>query len=292
MQSKTLTIACVAAGTWVAVVLVQAFAVTLPVRRLAVGDLRSVVAADDFHGPKLMKFQTFGTGQLRASFGLVKICAATAVVVVAATYRSASRNSITPSVSNSCHTQMRANPVATFETTMGTFKAEIYLEEMPLTATNFIDLSKNGFYNGLHFHRIIPSFMAQFGCPFSKDPVSSRAGTGGPQGGTSFQVGEKKVVRTRGGNIPDEFTAKLTNAPGTLSMANTGEPNTGGSQFFINVNNNSFLDFFEPQTPSKHPVFGTVIEGFDKVKQITEARRDRDDRPLFPIQMKSVTVAY
>ena len=112
-----------------------------------------------------------------------------------------------------------ANPTATFETSMGTFKAEIFLEELPITGGNFVALAKDGFYDGLHFHRVIKNFMIQFGCPHSKDPESGRAGTGGPPHGT----------------IADEHLdgAKFSNDPGTLSMANTGSPNSGGSQFFI-----------------------------------------------------------
>src|SRR5262245_36019863 len=71
-----------------------------------------------------------------------------------------------------------ANPTATFETSLGTFTAEIYLDKMPGTAGNFIKLAKSGFYDGLHFHRVISNFMIQFGCEFSKDPNSPRAGTG------------------------------------------------------------------------------------------------------------------
>jgi cyclophilin family peptidyl-prolyl cis-trans isomerase len=78
--------------------------------------------------------------------------------------------------------------------------------------------------------------MLQFGCPYSKDPKSSRAGTGGPNGGTSFTTPDGKTIkRDGGGNIPDEFAVKLSNEPGTLSMANTGQPNSGGSQFFVNT---------------------------------------------------------
>merc|ERR1711979_81452 len=87
------------------------------------------------------------------------------------------------SVSRGQRTPLRANPIATFETTMGTFKAEIYLDKMPLTASNFIDLAKTGFYNGVHFHRVIPNFMNQFGCPHAKNPNSPNSGTGGPPDG-------------------------------------------------------------------------------------------------------------
>ncbi|MBL8618861.1 MAG: peptidylprolyl isomerase [Deltaproteobacteria bacterium] len=167
------------------------------------------------------------------------------------------------------------NPIATFETSLGSFKAEIYLEQMPITAQNFISLANSGFYNGLHFHRIIPNFMVQFGCPYSKDANSPRAGTGGPPSG----------------NIQDEFlpNAKLSNLPGTLSMANTGAPNSGGSQFFINTVHNAYLDWFDTRTPSKHPVFGQITEGMDVVKKI-EGQGTSSGRPKAPVQVISITV--
>ena len=77
-----------------------------------------------------------------------------------------------------------ANPTAVFDTTEGTFKIEVFLAEMPITAQTFISLAKDGFYDGPHFHRVIPGFMCQFGCPHSRDPNSSSAGTGGPPSGT------------------------------------------------------------------------------------------------------------
>ena len=168
------------------------------------------------------------------------------------------------------------NPIATFETSLGSFQAEIYLEQMPITAANFISLANSGFYNGLHFHRIIPNFMVQFGCPHSKDPNSARAGTGGPPSG----------------NIQDEFlaSAKFSNEPGTLSMANTGAPNSGGSQFFINTVHNAYLDWFDTRTPSKHPVFGKVVEGMDVVKKI-EAQGTGNGKPKAPVQVVRISVA-
>jgi len=164
------------------------------------------------------------------------------------------------------------NPTAVFDTSVGTIKAEIYLDQMPITAQNFIDLANSGFYDGLHFHRVINNFMLQFGCPHSKDPTSPRAGTGGPPHG----------------NIRDEHTAKLSNEPGTLSMANTGRPNSGGSQFFINTVHNNYLDWFSPG-PSKHPVFGKVTEGMDVVKTIETTRTVRD-RPVTPVQVRSIKI--
>ncbi len=165
------------------------------------------------------------------------------------------------------------NPTATFETTLGNFTAELFLEQMPLTAGNFIALAKSGFYDGLHFHRVIKNFMVQFGCPHSKDPMSSLAGTG-----------DSPL-----GNIKDELTARISNEPLTLSMANTGRPNSGGSQFFINTVHNDFLDWFTPGA-SKHPVFGKVTSGADVVKKIETTPTDDGDRPRTPVKVIKVTV--
>ncbi len=171
-----------------------------------------------------------------------------------------------------------ANPTATFETTQGNFTAEIFLDKMPITAGNFIALVKQGFYDGLHFHRIIKDFMIQFGCEFSKDANSPRAGTG----------------NSPLGRIQDEHpaNAKISNEMGTLSMANTGQPNSGGAQFFINTkaSGNAYLDWFSPG-PSKHPVFGKITSGWDIVKKIETAQTDQRDRPKTPIQMVKVTIS-
>ena len=128
----------------------------------------------------------------------------------------------------------------------------------------------------MHFHRVIKNFMVQFGCPHSRDPLSPRAGTGdGPDG-----------------TIKDEHpaNAKLSNKPGTLSMANTGRPNSGSCQFFINTVHNDFLDFFTPG-PSKHPVFGQIVEGMDVVNAISTTSTDGNDRPRTPVKMIKVTVS-
>jgi cyclophilin family peptidyl-prolyl cis-trans isomerase len=167
------------------------------------------------------------------------------------------------------------NPTAVFDTSEGTFRAEIFLAEMPITAKNFLALARSGFYDGLHFHRVIPGFMCQLGCPHSRDPQSPRAGTGGPPSGT----------------IQDEHlpNAKLSNEPGTLSMANTGAPNSGGSQLFINTAHNDFLDWWNTQMPSKHPVFGRVVDGMDIVKTI-ESCGTRSGKPSKPLQVRSITI--
>merc|ERR1712113_1351866 len=160
----------------------------------------------------------------------------------------------------------------------------------PITASNFIDLCEAGFYEGIHFHRVIPGFMNQFGCPNAKDPNSRRAGTGGPPDGTfkNLKTGGTER-RSNGGNIKDENIDRTSNSSGTLSMANTGSPNTGGSQFFINVANNSNLDWFSPGA-SKHPVFGKVTSGMDVVTSISKVRT-RDDNPVVPIRMNSITIS-
>jgi cyclophilin family peptidyl-prolyl cis-trans isomerase len=166
-----------------------------------------------------------------------------------------------------------ANPIAMLETSLGNIKVELFMDQMPITAGNFVKLAKSGFYDGLHFHRVINNFMLQFGCPYSKDPTSPRCGTGdGPNG-----------------PIQDEHTAKISNQPGTLSMANTGRPNSGSCQFFINTVDNARLDWFSPGQ-SRHPVFGKVIEGMDVVKKIETTKTDSNDRPVTPVRMNKVTV--
>jgi peptidylprolyl isomerase len=143
------------------------------------------------------------------------------------------------------------------ETTMGNVKIELF-DDMPVTAGNFRKLVEKGFYNGVIFHRVIPGFMIQGG-----DPTGT--GMGGP-----------------GYTIKDEFNKKYSNTRGTLSMANAG-PNTGGSQFFINVVDNRYLD-------GKHPVFGKVTEGMDVVDSISNVKRDRNDRPLSQVAIKTAKV--
>lgn len=170
-----------------------------------------------------------------------------------------------------------ANPTATCETSLGTFEVELFTDKMPITANNFLELAESGFYDydGLHFHRVISDFMIQFGCPYSRNPNDPRAGTGDSPKGP----------------IPDEHPPahRLSNEPGTLSMANTGQPNSGSCQFFVNTVHNDYLDWFTPG-PSKHPVFGKVIKGMDVVKKIEATPTDARDRPITPVKMIKVTV--
>lgn len=161
--------------------------------------------------------------------------------------------------------EIQENKIVTLKTSMGDIKIELYLDKMPITAQNFFDLAKSGFYNGTTFHRVIEGFMAQGGDPLSKDSNPDNDGTGGP-----------------GYFIADEFNSELSNIRGTIAMANAG-PNTGGSQFFINVVNNTFLD-------PKHPVFGRVTEGMDVVDAIIAVPKDKNDRPIEDIIVQKVIV--
>lgn len=166
-----------------------------------------------------------------------------------------------------------ANPTALVETSLGHFTVELYLDQMPITAGNFIRLAKEGFYDGLHFHRVIKRFMIQFGCPYSRDPNSPRAGTGDSPHGT----------------IRDEHTARISNESGTLAMANTGRPGSGSCQFFINTVHNPYLDWFSPG-PSQHPVFGKVINGMEVINLIEKAPTSQD-RPREPIKVERITIS-
>lgn len=167
------------------------------------------------------------------------------------------------------------NPIARFEASVGSFEVEVFLDRMPLTAKNFLTLAENGFYNGLHIHRVVRDFMVLFGCPYSRDPADSRVGSGGPPNG----------------NIPDEFleSARISNLAGTLAMANKGTPNSGGSQFFFNLTDSPYLDWFA-NGPTQHAVFAHVIEGFDVVLAMGAVAVDGGNRPVHPIRVERVVI--
>ena len=141
------------------------------------------------------------------------------------------------------------------ETTKGDIVIELY-NEMPITSGNFEKLVKQGFYNGLIFHRVISGFMIQGG-----DPTGT--GTGGP-----------------GYTINDEYTNTNLdqNLRGTIAMAKSSAPNSAGSQFFINVADNHFLD-------GKYSVFGKVVEGMDVVDAIAQVQTDSNDKPLEDVKI-------
>ena len=163
---------------------------------------------------------------------------------------------------------------ATFETNQGSFTIQLDTEKAPITAGNFIKLAESGFYDGTRFHRVIPNFMIQGGDPQSKnESLRYRWGTGSP-----------------GYTIKDEFHKDLSNVRGTISMANSG-PNTGGSQFFINVVDNTFLDFNKPPLQSQHAVFGNVTKGMDIVDKISKVETNSGDQPAEDVVIKKVTIS-
>lgn len=166
------------------------------------------------------------------------------------------------------------NPIAQFTTNQGSFEIELFEVTMPITAGNFIKLASEGFYDGIKFHRVIDGFMIQGGDPITKTEDVMRYGTGGP-----------------GYSIPDEHISGefLTNIRGTISMANSG-PNSGGSQFFINLNDNTNLDFDKPPLSSQHPVFGHVLKGMDVVDKIALVEVNPSDMPLEPVIIESVKI--
>lgn len=182
------------------------------------------------------------------------------------------------------------NPTVLFSTTEGDFEAEIYLDRVPITASNFIALCRTGFYDGLHFHRVIAGFMIQFGCPFSKDPNSPKAGQGNaPEVSFTNLRNAALTMRFPGGAIRDEHISRDSNVPGSLSMANVGRPNTCSSQIFLNVGNNTSLDWFSPGS-SQHPVFGMIKKGLDLITKISGVPTE-NDKPLVPIKVIKVTVS-
>ncbi len=158
-------------------------------------------------------------------------------------------------------------PIAVFETSLGSFEAELYSKECPETVWNFINLAEGrqetqregNFYDGLIFHRVIEGFVIQGGCPRG-------TGTGGP-----------------GYRFKDEFDPSLRHdGEGILSMANAG-PNTNGSQFFVTLGPTPHLD-------DRHSVFGRVIKGMDVVNKIGSVKTDAGDQPAEPVMINRVIV--
>lgn len=153
----------------------------------------------------------------------------------------------------------------TLTTNKGSITIELFADKAPNTVANFKKLAEAGFYNGVKFHRVIKGFMIQSGDPLTKDDSKADMwGTGGP-----------------GYKFADEIHADNRNDVGTIAMANAG-PNTNGSQFFINVNPNNFLD-------TKHTVFGKVIKGMDVVNEIEGVETNQSDRPLSPVIIEKIT---
>ncbi len=148
--------------------------------------------------------------------------------------------------------------IAVVETSMGTFKIKFLEDKAPATCKNFITLTTNGFYNGLIFHRVIPGFMIQGGCPLG-------TGTG-----------------DRGYKIKAEFN-DTKHVPGIVSMARSRHPDSAGSQFFVCVAPASHLD-------GSYTAFGKVIEGYDVVDKIGKVKTARGDKPIKDVVIKKITI--
>ena len=160
---------------------------------------------------------------------------------------------------------MAQNPIVTIEMEDGgVMKAELYPDVAPNTVNNFISLIQKGYYDGLIFHRVIPGFMIQGGCP---------DGTG--MGGPGYSI--------KGEFTGNGFQNNLVHDRGVLSMARTMAPDSAGSQFFVMVEKAPHLD-------GQYAAFGKVIEGMEVADAIVNAKRDWNDKPRQPQRMKKVTV--
>jgi peptidylprolyl isomerase len=183
----------------------------------------------------------------------------------------------TKEVKNNKETNMseekQENTIVTLKTNKGDIKIELFTKDMPITAGNFLKLAKEDFYDGIKFHRVIDGFMIQAGDPNSKDDTKQNLwGTGGP-----------------GYSIEDEFVPGYSNVRGTIAMANAG-PNTGGSQFFINLVDNVNLDYDKQPLTSKHPVFGRVVDGMDVVDTIGHVQTGPRDVPSSPVIIEDIVI--
>ena len=155
---------------------------------------------------------------------------------------------------------LNAQTQVDFHTNYGDFRIQLYDSLVPITSSNFINLVSTEFYDGALFHRVIDNFMIQGG-----------------------DVSPSPAI------IADEFDSSLSNIQKTISMANSG-PNTGTCQFFINLTNNTYLDFDKAPFTSKHPVFGITISGFDVVQDIGNVQTNSNDIPYVDVIMDSVRV--
>ena len=195
-------------------------------------------------------------------------------------------------------------PACTMETSLGSFTFELFVDEAPTTAANYLDLLERGFYEGLHVHRVVPGFVVQLGCPHTRDPASELAGQGAPPPLSTFATVAGDAVTRQphpedpdgGYLVPDEFEAprcsRRSNAKYTLSAANAG-PRSTGSQFFVNLADNDELDWFsgDGEDNSQHVVFGRLLDGAETIEKIHGAPR-RDEVPTTPVKILAVAVAW
>jgi peptidyl-prolyl cis-trans isomerase A (cyclophilin A) len=167
----------------------------------------------------------------------------------------------------------RKNPVVDMETSLGKIKIELFEKEAPISVKNFLDYANSGYFAGTIFHRVIPGFMAQ---------------GGGLTAALQPKPGDRPPIKNEADN-------GLKNDRGTVAMARTGDPNSATAQFFINVNNNTFLNHRDKGMGYGYAVFGTVIEGMDVVDKIVTTPQERknsvfENVPKVPVVIKSVKV--
>ena len=152
-------------------------------------------------------------------------------------------------------------PKAVIETNKGDITIELFPDKAPNHVKNFLELARKGFYDGTTFHRVIPGFMIQGGCPNTRPGASGQPGTGGP-----------------GYHVDAEFN-DTSHKRGIVSMARAQDPNSAGSQFFVVVKDSPFLD-------GQYTAFGRVVSGMDAADKIVSVDRDANDKPNERIEMK------
>jgi peptidyl-prolyl cis-trans isomerase A (cyclophilin A) len=169
--------------------------------------------------------------------------------------------------------EAKKNPVVEVDTSLGKIKIELFEKEAPISVKNFLDYANSGYFAGTIFHRVIPGFMAQ---------------GGGLTAALQPKPGDRPPIKNEADN-------GLKNDRGTVAMARTGDPNSATAQFFINVNNNTFLNHRDKGMGYGYAVFGKVIEGMDVVDKIVTTPQERknsvfENVPKVPVVIKSVKV--
>ena len=196
----------------------------------------------------------------------LKIAAGVILVLFVASGALAAISGLFSSPSQQQTVKQTSQEVAVIETNMGTIVFKFHPEVAPKTVENFKKLANSGFYNGTHFHRVIPDFMIQGGDPNSRSSDRSIHGQGGP-----------------GYTIPAEFSS-LSHKRGMVSMARRGDDiNSAGSQFFIVVKDTTSLD-------GQYTIFGEVTQGMDIVDKIVNVKRDGNDNPIDSVIMNRVYI--
>merc|ERR1719285_60502 len=184
---------------------------------------------------------------------------------------------------------LTTNPIVLFDTTLGRMGFELFLTDCPVTVSHFVDLVKTNFYDQTHVHWVVRGFMIRMGCPDSYEPDSELVGKGHAKPNSEFENLKTNQIEHRDseGCVQDEFLIQRSNRYLTLALANRGVRHSGSSQFFINLADNAYLDWFQNERcPDKHLVFGRVIWGEDVVRSIGRCSlKEETLRPKKPIRV-------